>query len=152
MGRINLAFVCGNKDGDPATGLPQRGNEMGQLVFLTCDFEAAFGRPFLALFWHDADSVWFVAQGNLLHLFCRSHLKIEGDCQGVHQGIDIRVPDMTTILTQVCCNAVGTRLLGQLGRPNGIRRVAAARIADGSHVVDVHTQTQIGHKSALLLD
>ena len=116
---------------------------MGQLVFLARDFKPAFGCAFFALFRNDADGVWLVTQGDLLHLIGCRHLKIKRHGQNLHQPINIRVRNMAAVFAQMRRDAIRPGLLRQLGRAQRIRISAAARISHGCNVIDVHAQTQI---------
>ena len=142
IGRFNLALVCGDKDRHATARLAQRCDKMRQLVFFARNFQPAFGGAFLALFRYNAHRMGFVAQRDLLHLIGGGHFEIQRDRQHLHQPVNVRIRDMAAVLAQMCRDTVSTRLLGDSGRPQGIRIPPAARIAHRCNVVNVHTKTQ----------
>jgi hypothetical protein len=139
MGGFDLALIGSDENRHAATGITQGSDEMGQMVFFARDLKPALCGAFFAFFGDDADGVGFVAQGYLLHFGGGSHFEIQWDGECVHQGVDIRVADVSTVFAQVCGDAVGASVLRQYRGPHRIRGVAAARIAHCCHVVDVHT-------------
>ena len=62
---------------------------------------------------------------------------------------DVVVGDVAAILAQVRGDAVGAGLHGEVGGAQRIGMAAAARVADGGHVVDVDAEAQIGKRARL---
>jgi hypothetical protein len=60
---------------------------------------------------------------------------------------------MPPVLAQVRGDAVGAGAHGEVRGPHGIGMAAAAGVADGCHVIDVHPETQValGHRVGPLL-
>ena len=139
---VDLARVGGNEDRDPAAHVAQGRDEMGQPVFVLGHFEPALGRPFLALFGHDADGVGFVAERDLLHLVGRCHLEVEGQFQRLHQPVDVVVRDVAAVFAEMGGDAVRARLFGELRGPDRVGVGAAAGIPHGGHVVDIHAEAE----------
>ena len=86
-----------------------------------------------------------VPQGDADHLLGDGHLKVQRPPGGVQQhgqAIDVRVRNMTAVLAQVGRDPVGFGAQGDLGRPQGIGQVAAARVPDRRHVVDVDAEPE----------
>ncbi len=142
---LDLRAVGGNEDRHTAPRVAQRCNEMGQFVFLPRDLETAFGRPFLALFRHDADGVRSVAQRDGLHLGRCGHLEVERDGQDLGQPFDIPVRDVAAILAQMRGNSVGSGLLRQKRSADWVRKGGAAGVPDRGHVVDVDAESEGVH-------
>ena len=149
VGGLDLGCIRGNEDADAAPRLAQGGDVVGEVVLLACDLEAAFGRPLLALFGHDADRVRPVAQGDGLHLGRRGHLEVQRTVQRLYQRLDIGVRDVAPVLAQMRRNAVGARRLGDARRAHRVGHRATARVADGGDVVDVDPQPEFSRHRAL---
>ena len=68
-----------------------------------------------------------------------------------HQRLDVGVDDVAAILAQMRGDAVGAGGLAAIAAArSGSGRLAAARVADGGDVIDVHAETQgLGHWLAL---
>ncbi len=82
------------------------------------------------------------------HLFCRRHFEIERQVDLFAETVDVFVADVAAVFAQVRRDAVGTRGGGELRRTHGIGVAAAARVADGRHVVDVHAEAEfVGHEA-----
>ena len=78
-----------------------------------------------------------MAQRDRQHFVGRRHFQIERQRQFIHQARDIGIGNMPAIFAEVCGNAVRAGGFGLLGGFHRVRVDAAARIADGGHVVDV---------------
>jgi hypothetical protein len=139
---LDLARIGGDEDRHPAARIAQGRDEMRQPVFVLRHFEPAFGGLLLALFGHDAHRMRAVAQRDRLHLVGRGHLEVERQRQRRHQPVDIGVRYVPAILAQMRGDAVGAGGLGQLGGAQRIGIGAAACLAHGRHMVDVHAKAQ----------
>ena len=62
---------------------------MSQTILFARNLKPTFRRAFFAFFGNDADSVGFVAQGDLLHFLSRGHLKIQRNAQNFHQSVNV---------------------------------------------------------------
>ena len=141
-GGLDLAAVGGDEDRDAAARLAQRRDEMGEPVLLLRHLQTALGGALLALFGDDAHGVGAVAQRDGLHLVGGGHLEVQRHRERAHQGLDVGVGDVAAILAQMGGDAVAARGLGDLGGLDRVGMGAAAGVADGGDVVDVHAQTQ----------
>ena len=61
---------------------------------------------------------------------------------GGHDTLDIRIANMTPVLPQMCRNAITADRCHDLRRTDGIGMIAAARIANGRDMVNIHAQAQ----------
>ncbi len=105
--------------------------------------DAALGRALLALFRNDAGGVRLVLQRNGQHLIRRRHFQIERQIDLTRKPFNVGIGDMSPILTQMRRDPVGPRRGRQFRRPHRIGKRAAARVADGGNVVDVHTEAEL---------
>ena len=89
-----------------------------------------------------------VAQRDGQHLVGGGHLEVERPGQLALEAGDVGIRDVAAILAQVRGDAVGAGLDGQMRGAQRIGMPAAARVADGGHVVDVDAEAQMrGRKS-----
>ena len=146
---FDLAPVRRDEDRNARTGLAQWRNEMRQAILVLRHFQAPFGRAFLPLFRNDAHGVRPVAQCNGLHLFRGRHLEIQRHAKRLRQLFDVMIGYVASVFAEMRGYPVRTGLLGKLRRPNRVRIVAAARIANGGHVVDVHSEPEVFHAGTL---
>ena len=76
------------------------------------------------------------------HLLGRRHLQIERQVDLAAEALDVAIRDMAAILAQMRGDAVGAGLGGEPCGAHRIGMAAAARIADGRDMVDVHAEPQ----------
>ncbi len=138
----NLFRLVADKQRHPTARVTQWRNVLSDPVVITGDIQPAFGRAFLTLFRNDANCVRLVTQRNGLHLFGGGHFEIQRCDQYLHQPFDIGVGNMATVLPQMCGDTVSPGLLGQFGRPQGVRIGAATCVSHGGYVVDVDPKAQ----------
>lgn len=81
-------------------------------------------------------------QRDLQHLPRGGHFEVQRHAQGSHQAGDIFIANVAPVLSKMCGDAVGTRLLREQRCLDWIGMVAAPCIADSSHMVDVDPETQ----------
>ena len=103
--------------------------------------ETALGGHLEAFLGHDAGGVRPVPEGDRQHLLGGRHLEIERQVDLFRQPHDVGVGDVPAILAQMRGDAVGAGLGGQARRTDRIGLRAAAGVADGGDVVDVHAKT-----------
>ena len=83
-----------------------------------------------------------VPKGDFQHLLGRSHFQIERQvCRCLNAG-EVIIADMSAIFAQVSGDAIAADPGDDFGRAHRVRMIAAARIADGGHVINVHAQSQ----------
>ena len=122
-------------------------DEAAQVVVAAHDVEPALRRALLALLGHEAAGMRHVPQRDRQHLLGCRHLEIERPRQLALEARDVVIGDMAPILAQVRGDAVGAGLDGQVGGPHRIGMAAAARVADGGHVIDVDAEAQVRRAS-----
>ncbi len=98
-----------------------------------------FGRDFLTFFRHDAHVFRHHFKRVFEHFFRQRHFKVQARADGVFDGKHIRVFDVAAVFAQVHGNQIRTVRFGNQCRLHGAGISRAARIADGSDVVDVDT-------------
>ena len=143
---VDLSLVSCDEERDATAHVAQGRHKMRQPVFIACNVQTAFGRPLFAFFWHDTNGVWFVTQGDLLHLLRRGHFEVQRDGERLYQSFNICVGDMAAILPQVRSDAIGSSLLRLLRRADRIRHRTTARVPHRGHVINVHTKSQRCHR------
>ena len=79
-----------------------------------------------------------MAQRDCLHLVRGRHLEVQRHAKRLGQPLDVMIGYVAPVFAEMRGDPVRAGLLGKLRRPNRVRIVAAARIANGGHVVDVH--------------
>ena len=104
--------------------------------------QPAFGGALGALFRHQAAGVRLGFQGDVEHLLGRRHFEIQRRGDVVLEPRHVLVADMAAILAQMRGNAVGAGLDRHLRRAQGIGQPAAARVAQGGDMVDVHAEAE----------
>ena len=82
----------------------------------------------------------FVAQGDFYHLLGRSHFKVHGQADALHDGRQILIANVSPVFTQVNRNSVTARRLDDFNCAHRIRMHAAARVADRRDVIDIHSK------------
>ena len=132
-------------------GALQRLDIMAQMVLAAHHVEPALGGFLLALLRHQAAGVRHVAQGDGQHLVGGRHLQVEGPGQLALEPGDVGIGDVAAVLAQVRRDAVGAGLDGQMRGTQRVGMPAAARVADGGHVVDVDAEAQMGRRRADLV-
>ena len=144
---VDLRGVGLDEQADADARVAQLRDDGPQRLQLPCCVQPALGRALLALFRHDAGGMRPVAQRDVQHFLRRRHFQIERHVQRRHQHGDILVANMAAILAQMRGDAVRARLHGQQRRLDRIGMGAAARVADGRHMVDIDPQAQRrGHR------
>jgi hypothetical protein len=108
---------------------------------LANDVEPALSRALRALLGHQARGVGTHAKGDGDHLVRGGHLEIERRHDLALEPLDVVVADMPPVLAQMRRDPVGPGHGGEMRRPDGIRVLPAAGVAEGRHVVDVHAET-----------
>ena len=83
------------------------------------------------------------------HLFGRGHFEIELDLHQRAQPAHVLVLDVPAVLAQVHGDAVGAAQVRFRGRPDRVRLVRAARLAQRGDVVDVDAELNHGVRSSL---
>ena len=144
--RAAAAMAIGSGSMNSDTRMParlQRLDEMAQVVLAAHDVEAALGGALLALLGHQAAGMRHVAQRDGQHLVGGGHLEVERPGQLALEAGDVVIRDVAAILAQVRGDAVGAGLHGEVRSAQRIGMPAAARVADGRHVVDVDAEAQM---------
>jgi hypothetical protein len=108
------------------------------MIVPAANVETAFRGTLLAPLGHKAHRMRSMPQGNLEHLFRRRHFKIERTLDALHQKLDIGVPDVTAVFTQMRSDAIGPSLFRNPGGAHRIRMIPAPRITDRRDMVNVH--------------
>ena len=141
FGDRDLDRIRFNKQRDADAGIGQLAHIGRDVIMARSHIQPALGRALLALFRHQADCVRLVTQGDLEHFLGRRHFQVQRQLDLGHQPVDILIRDVTTILAQVCGNAIGTTL-GRLARcTHGIGMGATAGIPDGRDMIDIDAET-----------
>ena len=78
---LELRFVRRDEERHAGAVLLQAPHEIREPVLVPLDVEAAFGRPLLPPFGHNADGVWFMAKCDFQHLVRCRHLEVERQTQ-----------------------------------------------------------------------
>ncbi len=109
------------------------------------DVEPAFRRALGAPLGHQAGGVRLGLERDVQHLLGRRHLEIErlGDLWLGDFGLEpghVGVANVAAILAQMRRYAVRARLDGEQSGAHRVRPLAAARVADGGDVIDVHAE------------
>ena len=104
---------------------------------------------FLAPLGDEASRMWPRLDRDGDHLVGRRHFEIERLGNLRHEPRDVIVADVPAILAQMRGDAVGAGFDRELRRQHGIGMRAAARVADGRNVIDVHAKAQMGNRGQL---
>ncbi len=143
LGQASASVLGQAVIGMDRAGIAQARDHRPQVIVLTGGVEPAFGRPFLALFRHDARRVRAMAQGDGDHLLGRRHLEIQRHLEIPHQTVDVGIDDVAPVLAQMRGDAVGAGRLGQACRPQRVGQMPAARVPHGGDVIDIDAETQM---------
>ena len=142
---FDLAFLGSDEQADADASIAEPCDDRRKPVVLPGGIEPALGRPLLAPFGDDAGGVRHMAQRDGEHLVGRRHFEVE---RQIGRGLDPRevfVADVAAVFAQVRRNPVAATFRDNLGRTHRIGMIAAARVADRRHVIDVHAQSkQVG--------
>ena len=109
---------------------------------LAGNIKPALGRAFIAVFRHDATGVRHHFGAEFVHFRRRRHLEIERQVNFVLQAAHIIIANVSAILAQMRGDAVSARGRHQSSGPHRVRVVAAARIPDGRHMVDIDAEPE----------
>src|SRR6476620_6753667 len=140
-----------DEQADAYARLAQLVDEWSEMVVLARGIEAAFRRALLSPLGHDAGRVRAVSKRDRQHLVGRGHLEVQRQRDLGHQSVDVAVGDVTPVLAQVCSDAVGTRVGGNMCGADRVRMVAAARVPDGRDVIDVDAEAETSAQAAARL-
>ena len=109
---------------------------------LTRGIEPTLCGALLAPFGHDAGGVRLVAQRKGDHFLGRGHFEVQRQRGRGLDACDILVADVAAVFAQMRSDAVAADRRDDLRRTHRIRMIAAARVPDGRHVIDVDAQAQ----------
>ncbi len=143
--RIDLNGIGIDKERNLRPHRGETGNGISHLVQLTGHVQTALGGHLGALLRHQTDEVGLDAAGDADHLFGHRHLQVHSGLDSLAQDLHITVGDMAAIFSQMHGNAIGPGLFGHEGGLNRIRILGATGVAQGSDMVDVHTQIDFTH-------
>ena len=101
------------------------------------DIESAFRGDLLAALGHEAAVGGPHDTRDIEHLVGDGHLQVHVGLDEVADGTNVLHLDVATIFAQMQCDAVGAGHFGCESRVHGVGIAAAARLAQGGHVVDV---------------
>ncbi len=149
LGRLDCGGIGLDEQRDAHAGVLEVADDTLQSGAAAGNVEAAFGRALLAPLGDEAAGVRKVPQRDGEHLLGRCHLQIERARQLALEARDVVVGDVAAVFAQVRGDAVGAGLDGQVRGAQRIGMPAAARVADGGDVVDVHAQAEIGRLTHL---
>ena len=122
------------------TGVSQASHRRAQTLGLADDIKAALSGHFMTTFRHQHRHLGFELAGDRKHFIGRCHLEIELDMGELAKPANILVLDVTTIFAKMHRDAVGAAQMGFDSRPDRVRFIGAARLADGGHMVDVDAE------------
>ena len=142
---LNVLRIDEERDAD--AGSSQPGDDRPQGRGVAGGVQPALGGDFLAPFRNQADRVRARGQSYADHLVRGCHLQVYRSRDRCLEPIQIVLPYVAAVLPEVQRYSVRARLQGQRRGPHGIRMAAAAGIADGGDVIDVHAQTNLPHAS-----
>jgi hypothetical protein len=128
---------------DATASLAQRGDKMRQPVFFARDFQPAFGGPLFALFGHDANCVWLVAQCDCLHFIGGCHFEIQRNGQDLLQAFDVSIGNVATIFAKMRGNTVCACFLGRARGTQWIRISPAACVSYRGDMVNIDPKSQL---------
>ena len=100
--------------------------------------EAAFGCQFGTVFRHERDLVGLNIESDFDNRLGHAHFEIEFAGDGFAEQPDIAVIDVTAVLAQVDGDAVCAGKLAFGGRPDGVRLVGFAGLANCRDMVDIY--------------
>jgi hypothetical protein len=143
-GGLELARIGLDEQRDADAGIAQACDHRLQVIVLAGRIETTLGRPLLALLGHDAGGMRPMAERNADHLLGRGHLEVQRHLELAHQAFDVGIDDVPAVLAQMGGDAVGAGRLGDARGAQRIGQLAAARVAHGGDVIDVHAKTQRG--------
>ena len=144
-GGVDLLGVGFDEQADADACVAERGHQGRERVELPGRVEAAFRGPLFPAFGYDAGCMRAVTECDGEHFRRRRHFQVQRHGQPRHQRFDVRVANVAAVFAQVGGDAVGTRGDGGERGAQGVRMFAAARVADGCDVVDVHAEPQLRH-------
>jgi hypothetical protein len=80
-------------------------------------------------------------QRNGKHFVRRCHFQVERFADNAsRQAVDVRIADVTPVFAQMRSDAVGAGFHRDQRCPDGVGKLAAARISDCRHMVDVDAE------------
>ena len=124
--------------GAQALGAGHQTGEVGD------DIEPALRGELFRPLGHQGHLVRARAAGDGDHLVARRHLEVQLAAHRSAQALEVAVLDVPPVAAQVNGDAGGTGGLGDRGRLDRIRIVAAPRLAQGGDMVDVDRELQRG--------
>ena len=107
---------------------------------MTDDIQAAFGGDLLAAFRHQHGHFWPQLAGDTDHLIGGCHFEIQFDLGQVTQLTNIGILNVAAIFAQMHGNPIGAAQVGFHSRPDRVRFIGTARLAERGHVIDVNAQ------------
>ena len=143
-GRFDLGKVGIDEHARADPGVSQPGHRRAQPLELADDVEPTLGGHFMAALRHQHRHFGLELTGNRDHLVGRRHLEIELDMREFTKAADILILDVTTVFAQMHRDAVGPAQVSFDRGPDRIGFIGAARLADGSHMVDVDAEFDHG--------
>ena len=137
-----MALLRLDEEADADARFAQAIDDWRERVVQARRIQTAFGRALLALFGHDAGGMRRMGQRDRQHFLGRRHFEIERQVGRFLNAFEIVVADMPAILAQMGGDPVAADAGHDLSRAHRIGMIAAARIADGRDVIDVHAEAQ----------
>ncbi len=111
--------------------------------------EAAFGRALLAPLGNDAGGVRAMTKRDLEHLLACRHFEVQREVDFGHQPVDVAVGDVAPVFAKVSGNPVGAGLGRHDCRAHWIGILAAARIPDRRHMVDIDAEASFSRSKGI---
>ena len=104
------------------------------------NIQAALGGDFLAALGHQHRHLRLQGTGDAHHLVRGRHLQVELDVGQLAQAAHVVVLDMAPILAQMDRDAVGAAEVRLHRRPDRVRLIRSACLAQGGDMVDIHAE------------
>ena len=144
LGGLHLFRFGLDKDAYGDVVALERHDELGEVVNLGGDVQAAFRSDFLAVLGNERDHVGLDVRRELKHFVRRSDFQVELGRYRTAQQANVTVLDVALVFAQVGGNAVAT---GQFGNERGSDRIGFPDLTcftDSGDVVDVDSELN-GH-------
>jgi hypothetical protein len=117
--------------------MPASANHAQHLA-LTRGVKTALGGPLLPAFGDDAGGVRFELARNLHHLRGGCHFQVQRLANPIFQPGHVRIEDVAAVFAQMRGDAIGAGSDCDFGSLDWIGMPAAACVAHGGDVIDVH--------------
>ena len=142
FGNRNLHPVGIDEERYLDTALLQPPNDAAEPIVVGGDIESAFGRQLRTLLGDEARLVGARRERDLDHLLRRRHFQVERKFDVGLESANVVVGYVAAVFPQMRRDAVGSRGGGYARGADRVGMAAAARVANGRHMIDVDAQSQ----------